>query len=161
MDFYGIDPGKNGGIAKINGNGQLVLAVPMPKREDGWLDVRGAAALLAGGNGVFTGDNAHYAIERSQSFPKQGAASTARYMTDYGKLCAILELWPSVEFRHYPGPRAWKAILEGGTDKAASARLVKRLHPEFNPIRPRAKKPHDGVCDAIAIAHWCRKFVLG
>lgn len=153
MDYFGIDPGKKGGIAKLDGDGNLIFGVPMPARPDGWLYVRRAAQLLVKSNPA---GSAHYAIEKAQSMPKQSSSATARYMTDYGKLCAILELWPEVPHRHYPRPQHWKVILGGGTNKQAAINFVKQRHPDFNLVQPRARTPHNGIADAICIAHWCR-----
>ena len=150
MNFIGIDPGKKGGIACLNDAGDLVFFSPMPCRADGFLDIRTAA------NSLLELRPGHIALERAQAFPKQGLVSTGRYLEDFGKLLAVAELFWQLKYRHYPRPQTWKTILTAGTDKTAAVAFVAAHHPEATLILPRKRKPHDGVADAICIAHWCR-----
>lgn len=150
MDYYGIDPGKAGGVAKVDQAGDLVFALPMPQRPDGWMDVRALHDMID-----FDADS-HYAVERAQPMPRQGMSSTAKYMTDYGKILGLIESRIEPQRVHLPRPLHWKPILETGRDKKAAAELVEVLHPDFELVLPGRRVPHDGIADAICIAHWCR-----
>ena len=152
--FYGIDPGKKGGIGCIDADGDLVAAFPLPVRGDGWVDIREARRVLLHQR---PNEGSHYALERPEMRRGQGMASTARSHADWGKLCGLLELEVDLEHRHFPVSQAWKAILSGKRDKAAAIALVQELHPDFNLVLPGCRVPHDGIADAICIAHWCRR----
>ena len=157
MDFYGIDPGKKGGIAKLDGRGELVDVWPMPLREDGRVEIRQVGSYLFKGQPK---GSAHYAIERAQAMPKQGIVSTARYLEDFGKIVGILEIFAGgnqAEFLHFPRPQMWKQILERGTNKAAAAHLVRKVYGAevIKRLTPkRGQHPHDGQTEAICIALW-------
>jgi hypothetical protein len=51
--------------------------------------------------------------------------------------------------------RRWQSALGiKGDTKAASLAYVREHFPDINLIPPRAKKPHDGLADAVCIAVW-------
>jgi len=150
MKFYGIDPGKKGGVAKIDDAGALIYAVPMPLQPDKLLDVPALSRLLD-----FT-ERSHYALERAQPMPRQGISSTSKYMTDYGRIRGVIESRTPVEFIHLVRPQVWKAILETGRDKQGAIDLVERIYPDFNLILPGRRVRSDGLADSICIALWCR-----
>lgn len=155
MDYFGIDPGKRGAIARLRDDGSLRGVWLMPARADGWVDIRAVASLLFRDAPV---GSAHYALEAIETRPKQGIASTARAHRDWGKIAGALEMHGvEVGLRHYPRSQAWKALLSAPRDKAAAIALALELHPEAVLIPPGGRKPHDGMGDAIIIAHWCRR----
>ena len=54
--------------------------------------------------------------------------------------------------------RRWQTALGlAGDTKTASLAYVSQRHPEVNLVPPRAKKPHDGLADAVCIATWASK----
>lgn len=54
--------------------------------------------------------------------------------------------------------RRWQSALGfAGDSKAASLAYAIEHHPEVNLIPPRAKKPHDGLADAVCIAVWASR----
>ena len=155
MNFYGIDPGKKGGIAKIDTDGDLLFFKPMPCHPYGYLDVPELVKILFGQFGPIIDD--HYAIERAQAMPRQGISSTFKYATDYGRIRGVIESRAPAEKVHLPRPQTWKVVLETGRDKQAAINLVESVYPDINLILPGKRVKHDGCADAISIALWCRR----
>jgi crossover junction endodeoxyribonuclease RuvC len=54
-------------------------------------------------------------------------------------------------------PRKWKnEVLDSGHDKAGAISIVERIYPNVN-LTPKGKRvPHDGMADAMCIAHYLK-----
>jgi len=150
LTVVGIDPGETGGLALINGS---VFAMPMP-------DIWTFSRMLK-----FEGEfnrNIHVFIERSQSFPKQGVASSFNYGKHYGELLGVL-VAHSIKHTLVP-PATWTRALHVGTkagdSKARTLEAVRRLFPGTNLVATeRSRKPHLGIVDALAIAYYGRYYL--
>ena len=93
----------------------------------------------------------HAFVEKAQSMPGQGIASTARYMTGYGQILGILAgLYIPKTLVH---PRTWKTKMmkDMPKEKGASILRCQQLYPEFAKEFLTLKK-HHGRADAILIA---------
>ena len=104
------------------------------------------------------------AIEKQQSFPGQGVASTFSIGEGYGIMCGVVAAlgmpWET------PAPRAWqKEMHEGipGVDtKARSIEACGRLFPGVDLRRTdRCRVKDDGLADALMIAEWARRKIAG
>lgn len=174
--FIGIDPGKKGGIAVVDGSGDMLIARAMPCRKDGEIDAAALRALLK-----FATDDVVCGIvilEKAQAMPKQGVTAVFTYGVGYGKIKAVLELLelPVEEVR----PNVWKKALGlttklqprtmKETNKECVARTAQRkyagkiravelagqLFPAFNPYRYRGGL-RDGEAEALLLAEWGRR----
>lgn len=140
----GIDPGTHGAAAVID-----TLTV-RTVRTMSWdakhpLDVRQLALWLE------SYDVEKVAIEKAQSMPGQGVASTFKYGVNYGKLIAMLEMInvEIVEVR----PQTWKKHHDLiGQDKAASRDKACELYPGCREQFDRVKDTHRA--EASLIADW-------
>ena len=146
MNIAGIDNGVTGAIAIMDSADlHIVDLIDMPiihvgKRSE--IDERRICDLLV------EWEVRHAYIERAQSMPGQGIASTAGYMCNYGiirGICAGLEI-PYTLIT----PQAWKKSQMAGMGKEKGASIVRvgQLYPELKMSRV---KDH-GKCDAILMA---------
>lgn len=154
MVFAGIDPGQKGGIAIYDAKLLLAQAWPMPlhgKEPDVAAIMRLFASKCV----------AAIAIEEVGSMPGQGVASTFQFGTGYGMLLGAIAA--SQLPHHRVRPQAWKKVVLAGTakDKAAAIAYCQRAHPTLQLVQPRARKPHDGMADAVCIAHWLARTLTG
>jgi len=149
----GVDPGFSGAIVLLENDNKIFSLFDMPvitvgkkKELDG--------ALLAG---IFRDTVAHAYIEKAQSMPGQGIASTGRYMESYGRIRGICEgLGIPYTLVH---PRTWKKVMmpDMPKEKGASIQRVKQLYPDID--LPR-KKDHN-KCDALLLSLYGLKQELG
>ena len=150
MIWIGIDPGAiSGAYAAINHNGELIGCGDIPSA-DGRINASQLRYLLK--SCVSTFETAMIAIESVHSMPKQGIASTAKFMRAVGAIEATAEL------THYPfvlvTPQKWKKF-HGliGTNKFASLELARSMFPEASLKR---QKDH-GRADALLMAVWLKE----
>lgn len=168
--IIGIDPGLDGGIAFI-GEGIITARVTPTvvsstskagsKKRD--FDMVAMAVLLQ-----------RYpveliAIERVQAGAfstlggrVQGVTSIFSFGRGYGiwlGMLAALNLPYEIV-----SPQTWKAAILGGTakDKAAAAAFARGRFPGLSlKATARCTKDHDGICDAVCIAEFARRQVVG
>ena len=149
MVFIGIDPGAiSGAYAAVDHNGDYIGCGDIPS-----VDGRVNAAILRHllRSCVSTFDTAMIAVESVHSMPKQGIASTAKFMRAAGAIEATAEL------TNYPfvlvTPQSWKKY-HGliGTEKEASLDLARGMFPEASLKR----KKDTGRADALLIALWLK-----
>lgn len=145
----GFDPGRTGGYAAIDtatGQAARVWTMPLAGRRIDWRQV--AMDL----------DAFHHAVayvEKVNAMPKQGVSSTFAFGASYGGLQGLLAAM-SIPYE-LVAPKRWQmGVLKDTTkDKAATAEWCARRHPEANLLATeRSRKPHSGICDALAIAHY-------
>lgn len=156
MTIAGVDPGQKGGIALINGqitgHRQVVHMEPMP-------ELRGFYNILS------SHDIAHVFIEKAQSMPKCGVASSFSYGRHFGELIGTLVAMklPFTLVR----PTEWTKVIHFGTDgdlslKERTYQAMLQLYPDQNFLAsPRCKKFHDGMTDALALAEFGMRRILG
>lgn len=153
MIVVGIDPGKSGAIATLSNNGGawaiagLQVMPLIGKGKGSELDIEAIGRAIAAADFV--------AIEKQQVMPKQGIASTGQTMKNYGILVGVVAI---MQIPHVlPRPQEWKkTILKGlPKDKIGAIQYCKQLFPGVSlRASERCKKDHDGIADAICIAHY-------
>lgn len=153
--FVGIDPGLHGGIAVLNEPAEVSFAI-MP--------VNGGVICTSALRSYFYNDwssehNTRIIIEKVGAMPKQGVSSTFKFGMGYGQLigmCQTLELPFTLVT-----PQAWKKAVLAGTDKSKEAAIAfcRREYPNVNLIPERCRVPHDGIADALCLAHYGRYFM--
>jgi Holliday junction resolvasome RuvABC endonuclease subunit len=149
MIYIGIDPGAiSGAYAAIDHNGEFIACGDIPS-VDGRVNATNLRYLLK--SCVSTFDSAMIAVESVHSMPKQGIASTAKFMRAVGAIEATAEL------THYPlvlvRPQVWKKY-HGliGTEKVASLELARSMFPKASLKRIK----DTGRADAILMALWLK-----
>ena len=156
MNFIGIDPGLQGGIATIHKSGEITtLAMPTLKiGKKRILD----NALLAG---TFSLPNIFYAIlEQQQPMPKQGV--TSMFSIGYGfgalKQCLVDFNIPHEVVRAQTWQKEFDISGRKGNTKAQALQICQNLFPNLNLLATeRSKKPHEGIVDAMLIAEFARR----
>lgn len=163
MIFIGIDPGLDGACCKLEvgslGGGHRIQFFDMPtlvvsekpKRRE--YDMASIVAKFQVWHG--TESPLFVALERQQSMPDQGVASTFRTGVGYGMLQGILStLRMPYEL---VAPVSWKKALMADMpkDKSASIVAAKRLFPDAAEHLTRVKD--HGRADALLIAEFCRR----
>jgi len=147
--YIGVDPGAvSGAYAAINHNGEFIACGDIPS-VDGRVNASQLRYLLK--SCVSSFDTALIVVESVHSMPKQGIASTAKFMRAVGAIEATAEL------THFPltlvTPQAWKkhhGLI--GTEKAASLALARTMFPEAS----LTKQKYHGRADALLMASWLK-----
>jgi len=149
MHILGIDPGKTGGLATLDGDtGQIVSIIPMPivaKEFDVDTLFQVFQALPEGSRVVMEGVHA---------FPHQGVNSVWAFAEGVGIVKGLVRASQlPLEFVY---PQTWQKMTCGptGKDKAVTAAWAVRMFPKATLTLPRCRKPHEGICDALGIAYW-------
>jgi len=157
-NYIGIDPGLNGGIASINNANDLkgIWLIPTftvgTKKE---IDTKSLYQLLK----PFKDNCKLVGIETQHAMPKQGVSSMFKIGKGYGIIIGILtalEL-PYIEIRSLEWQKVMFAGLDRTNTKDLSKIIAQRLHPkcEFKASK-RCTKIHDGMTDAVMIAHYTK-----
>ena len=147
MKILGLDPGINGGIAKLEctvGKITKAVAIPMPGNQKE-LDLAEIVKFIQGADHCF--------IERVWGFPGGSSISLCTTCLNYGKLLALI--WTERISCDELSSRTWQAkILPKGCldTKKASIAVCQEKFPEVSLTPGRKRKPHDGVADALCIA---------
>lgn len=158
MRAIGIDPGQNGGLAYLSPT--KVVAVPMPKLSQEGAKDAGTPIDWAEVHRLLTSWKAWtcnaVTVEKSHAMPAQGVSSVFKFGSNYGGLLACLGAIHT-DYRLVV-PRTWKKVVLGEDyehDKEGTISFVKHHHPSLNLLATaRSKKAHDGMADAVAIAHY-------
>lgn len=159
MLVIGIDPGLDGGAAVIDDVGEYIeespYVVAMPTiKVDGkrQVDIRQLVEMF--GLGIQFAVN-HVVIERVHAMPKQGVTSMFTFGMGYGKILGMMETF-GITYETVL-PQKWKNLILAGTkkDKAAAIKFAKRKYKGINlKATPRCKTDHDGMADAVCLAHY-------
>ena len=158
MIIVGIDPGFRGAVA-VNSDDSLVTT-PFKKTPEGLLDITGIREL------AFLDNKVTVFLEDVHSIPNSSAKSNFQFGRCLGMIEMALYIW-SIEV-HYVQPKVWQKEVWTEEDKVYKQGKVKRLdtkgtslnacnrlYPNVNLLAtPRSKVPHDGIVDAILIAHY-------
>ena len=149
--ILGIDPGKSGAVCVLDNSDNEVSLHFWPLGDfDFWhfhemiKDYRPK----------------HIFIEKAQSMPKQGIASTFSYGMNFGKIIGWIEA-TEIPFTMIT-PREWTKELHRGIvgvdPKAKSAEAVQRLFPVLDMNKIAKTKPiRSGMIDALLIAEYGRR----
>ena len=148
--YIGIDPGKNGGIAKIIDT--EIIYERCPK------DVWGMYELLESMVKIDPDHVKTYKIcvyiEHVHSFPKQGVVSTFSFGQNYGRWEGIIASIKPDDFK-IVSPQKWMAYYN--TPKGLTRKERKRfLMDEAKELYPDRKITYN-VSDAILIANYCKQ----
>ena len=141
MNYIGIDPGKSGAIAIINGDGSVATA---PFSEEAYLD-------------MITRHSCHSAVvEDVHAMPRQGVTSMFSFGQNKGWILGLLYAFQIPVT--LVSPQRWKRYNGLDTDKQKSILLAKTLYPNACLLAtPRCKKPADGIAEAILMADYCKR----
>jgi crossover junction endodeoxyribonuclease RuvC len=157
--ILGIDPGLDGAVA-------LIL--------HGHVEAHATPTIMAGGSskrqyntaGMLDLLEAHpvklAVIESVSAMPGQGVTSMFRFGEGYGlwlgMLAALRIPYQTVI------PQAWKKLVLAGTarNKAAAIQFAQRRFPGVTLLAtPRSRVPHTGLADALCLAEYGRRLLLG
>lgn len=168
MVIVGIDPGLDGGIAGIDEKGSVLFIRVMPSKEwkRGKRDVDAAelGRMLDRTNGerFDEGEPNLVVVEKVGSMPKQGIVGAFTFGKGYGKVLGIVEYF-GIPLEQ-PTPQRWKKVVLAGTakDKEAAVAYVRNRFPNLNLFRTnKCRKPHHGMADAVCLAEFGRRLLLG
>jgi crossover junction endodeoxyribonuclease RuvC len=141
MIFCGIDPGKQGAIAKLCTDSDSLYIQPMPDTMSGVL-----LALKSCQDASFV------AIEKPFFPPRIGIKHATTIAQNYGVLLAgLTDL--QVSFEQIP-PAKWKKNLSLSSDKEASRQRANELFPIYTHYWKLKK--NDGLAEAALLAYWAK-----
>lgn len=142
MIYIGIDPGKSGALAIIDGNRMALL----PFSETEYINtLKAVPAKLAVA-----------CIEHVTAMPKQGVTSMFNFGQNFGYIRGLLEAFeiPYELVR----PQKWKKEFSITGDKNSSIEVCKRLFPGVSLHRTeRCRKDDDGMAEALLMAEYARR----
>lgn len=163
MSFVmGIDPGLRGAVVVLELADRVKpIAEVMPETlQEFILLVRNYAKMAQLGECSF-----QCFIEKAQVMlidgrPKAGLSATFNYGRHFGELLGVLASY-RVSHTQVP-PNAWTRVMHLGTKdappKERSLEAARRLFPTVPlVVGQRARKPHDGIVDALLIAEFGRR----
>ncbi len=160
MSISGIDPGFTGAISCIETDGTATV-IDMPvirtikKGKAGKTSTKQELDGVGVKQELLNTNPSHVFIEKAQTMPGQGIASTGRYMDGYGQIKGIcIGLGLPYTLVH---PRTWKKLImhDMGKEKGESIVRAKQLFPSVDlPL----KKDH-GKADALLIAEYGRRTI--
>jgi crossover junction endodeoxyribonuclease RuvC len=143
--FIGLDPGSSSGAyGIIDHDGKYVTCGDIPT-VDSRVDVR----LLFSRINLFV--ESYYAVEDVHTMPKQGIASSGKFMRAAGAIEATAALTGAPMM--LVTPQRWKkhhGLI--GTEKKASLELARQRWPDA----PLKLVKHHGRADALLMAQWIK-----
>lgn len=143
----GIDPGKSGGIAAVNRDGQFLAGMRMPTLKHGnreIVDTRNLTNWIVSAWG-----DVEFVIEQVSAMPGQGVSS----MFNFGRHTGAVEGW-ALDWGdpvRWVTPQRWKKFFTLSKDKRAS---LDRARLEFGESDLWDVKANDGIAEAALIALW-------
>lgn len=144
MIYIGIDPGKKGGYAIMDG--QFINVYPWDDQKF----VDNMAVTMNAGKCVA-------AVEKVGAMPGQGVTSMFSFGQSYGFILGVLTAF-GIGHQLVP-PGTWKrefGLLH--TQKQDSVAVAKRLFPGVNLMATgRSRKESDGMSDSLLICEWARR----
>jgi len=161
MRVIGIDVGGNGGICTLDGSGEIISLIPMPKNGTS----ASPSDIYKHVKPLIEEGNTFAFIEKAQAMPKQGVSSMFKYGYHAGGLEMIF-IALAVPYELVP-PKTWQKSMFVGTEAKQPAKVrayqaASRLAPTLDfKASERSTKPHDGMVDAFLIANYgIRKFAV-
>lgn len=151
MIYIGVDPGKNGGIAKINTDTGFVKTVTFSEE-----------SLISELEGYFMFDKSplRCVLEKVNAMPGQGVVSMFNFGQNYGFIQGVLKAY-RIPYELVT-PQKWKKEFSCTSDKNTSIEVCKRLFPKVNlKATDRCKKDHDGMAEALLLAEYGRRHYNG
>lgn len=142
MIYIGIDPGKSGALAIINGNMMNLI----PFSETDYINAIKVVPL----------ELAVACVEHVGAMPGQGVTSMFNFGQNFGYIKGLLEAFqiPYELVR----PQKWKKEFGITGDKNSSIDVCKRLFPGVSLRRTeRCRKDDDGLAEALLMAEYARR----
>ena len=164
MNFIGIDPGLQGGIATIRESGYIDVLI-MPTTLNGKKRTLNNPTLASVFSLLDAADIKCYAVlEQQQPMPKQGV--TSMFSIGYGfgvlKQCLIDFNISHEVVRAQEWQKEFGITGRKGNTKTQALRICQDLFPDVNLLATeRSKKPHEGIVDAVLIAEFARRRYMG
>ena len=154
MIIIGIDPGKQGGMAFMDeGRNCRTFPLPMIDRK---VDVGALQEFILDNYQVFLSSilNRSILVYLEKQQVRGGQRGQALIGENYGRITAVLDLLKLVT-KEIPSP-TWKKALfpdqKTHGNKEISIQKCLEWGYELPTLRPKGKKLHDGIADAICIA---------
>lgn len=146
MIYIGIDPGKNGGYAYIDGDTGTAMTAP-------WDDHSFTEMM----NFIHHSyEEAKCCLEKVGAMPGQGVTSMFSFGKSAGFIEGVLTAY-SIPYQLVP-PQTWKKVFSLNSSKQTSIEVCQKLFPSMNLMRTdRCKKPHDGMAEALLMAEYARR----
>lgn len=149
MIWIGVDPGlRSGAIGAVDHNGNFIAAHDIPAVGDR-IDARALKQMIL--DMTIPGDDYAICLEQVWTMPKQGIASTGRFMRAYGAIGAVCELLCDRVF--FVTPQVWKKSMNVTSDKEQSLAEARQRFPQ---AVLKLKKDH-GKAEALLIAEYARR----
>ena len=154
MKLIGIDPGKSGGLCCIENDNIIEICVmPTYEQKNGKdiIDFKAVSEFIKKHNP----DKIY--LEKVGAMSKQGVSSMFNFGVSFGGLmatCLVLDYEMVLVT-----PQKWKKEVLGENynheDKNGTIQFCQMKFPNTNLLATkRSRVPHDGICDAIAIAYY-------
>jgi len=150
LTVVGIDPGKKGALAVINGNRSIDI-YPMPlvgKGRAAELDMAVVLNIISDADMVV--------IEKVHAMPKQGVVSMFSFGLIYGQLLGLARCIGKPIIN--PTPQQWKGVVlksYNKKDKSSSIKYCKFVYPKVDLKRTqRSFKDDDNFADALCLADY-------
>ncbi len=140
MTYIGIDPGKKGAIAVIDGDN-----VELYK-----FDKKTYLRVLYNAP-----NHAVCCLEHVNAMPHNGGVSMFSFGENFGWIQGVLDVI-SIPYE-LVRPQKWKKEFSVTADKNTSIEVCKRLFPGVNLIPPGCRKEHDGIAEALLMAEYARR----
>lgn len=149
MDYIGIDPGKNGGIAVV-GFGSVEA---YKLTESKLINILKTARDK---NNILQQDYSICYLEQVHSMPNQGVSSTFSFGENFGFIKGVLEAYGIT--CKLVTPQKWKKAMGCTSDKQTSIRRCKELFPTVDlRATKKCRTDHDGMAEALLIAEYGRR----
>ena len=141
-----IDPGKNGGLAILQGEEVQTFRYDRDTYRCVLSDMRGEKAMCC--------------LEHVGAMPKNGSVSMFHFGENFGWIQGTLEAFGAPY--ELVKPQKWKKEFSCTSDKNTSIEVCKRLFPGVNlKATDRCRKDHDGIAEALLIAEYGRRHYNG
>lgn len=161
MIFIGIDPGKKGGIARIDESDNTLETWAMPLIGDNEYDLRSIKDIIQSATQKASVNDVFGVIEKQHCMPGEGLPHTFTTGFGYGMLLGLFTAL-DVPYRIVTAKEWQKNLFKGlgyrMDTKVASILVAKRQFPH-NDFRAteRSKKDSDGLTDAANICVYAKK----
>ena len=162
--WVGIDLGKRGAICIMKENGDQVDIVPMPLDKEGNVCYKQLSEMFED----YEGFRGHVVYEKLA--PIFGTSKTTAFVM--GHQAGAMRMLCEARFMSYTEvpAKVWQKEMfadvplikkpgsKSNDTKAMALEACRKLYPDMKlTFGTRAKKPHDGLIDAILIADYCKK----
>lgn len=163
----GIDPGLSGGLACLTLAGDVVDVSVMPTAQLPGHKAEVCVVILADWLRSLAARHVVRlaALERVAARPGQGVCSMFSFGVGYGSVRGVLgTLGIPVEL---PRPQEWQKHVFCGMPPAKDTKTLSvayctRRFPGLSlKMTPLSRKAHDGVADAVCLAEYARRLVVG